>query len=79
MTVTVRYFAKLKEDAGTSQESFETNASTIAVLWKEASALHGFTLDSSLVKAAQGDEFCPWDSPLVPGLTVAFMPPVAGG
>lgn len=79
MTVTVRYFARLKEEAGTLQESFETQASTIDELWHEAAARHGFTLEPSLIKAAQGDEFCPWDSPLVPGLLVAFMPPVAGG
>ncbi len=79
MTVTVRYYAKLKEQAGLAQELFVTDAITIGELWAEAAARHGFTLDRKLVKAAQADEFCPWDTLLVPGSTIVFMPPVAGG
>ena len=79
MTVTVRYYAQLKEEAGRSQESLETSAGTIDALWAELAIRHGFTLDAKLIKAAQADEFCPWDAPLAPGALVVFMPPVAGG
>lgn len=79
MTVNVRYYARLKEEAGRSQESWETSATTVAGLWEELSSHHGFTLESRLIKAAQADEFCAWDAPLVPGALVVFMPPVAGG
>jgi molybdopterin converting factor small subunit len=79
LTVTVRYYAKLKEQAGTAQEEFATSASTVGALWTEAAARHGFTLERGLVKAAQADEFCSWEAALVPGATVVFMPPVAGG
>jgi molybdopterin synthase sulfur carrier subunit len=79
MTVTVRYYAKLKEEAGLAQETVETQAATVGDLWAERSRHHGFSLDASLVKAAQADEFCPWDEALVPSSLVVFMPPVAGG
>lgn len=79
MTVTVRYFAKLKEEAGRASETLDTSATTVAGLWDDVVRLHGFTLAADLVRAAQDDEFCPWDASLVPGTEVVFMPPVAGG
>jgi len=79
MTVTVRYYARLKEEAGVSHETLETSALTVAELWTLLAKRHGFTLEARLIKAAQDDEFCPWDTPLVPGALVVFMPPVAGG
>lgn len=79
MTVTVRYYAKLKEEAGLGQESFETSARSVGELWAEVAARHRFTLDQKLVKAAQADEFCSWEAVLETGGTVVFMPPVAGG
>ena len=79
MTVTVRYYARLKEEAGLSQESFESDAETVAELWDEVCLRHPFTLTPQQIKAAQADEFCPWDAPLVPGALLVFMPPVAGG
>ena len=79
MSVTIRYYARLKEEAGLAQETIETAANTVKDLWSEVSARHGFTLEANLIKAAQADEFCAWDAPLVPGALVVFMPPVAGG
>lgn len=79
MTVTVRYYAKLKEEAGIGHETFATSADSIGELWAEVAARHGFTLDQRLIKAAQADEFCSWDAALEAGGTVVFMPPVAGG
>lgn len=78
MKVTVRYYARLREEAGLASETLETSATTVAQLWDEVSTRHGFTLGVDLIKAAQDDEFCPWDEALRPG-TVVFMPPVAGG
>lgn len=79
MTVTIRYFARLREEAGTDREVVQTQAATVAELWAEASVRHGFTLASEQIRAAQADEFCPWNAPLKPGGQVVFMPPVAGG
>jgi molybdopterin converting factor small subunit len=79
MTVTVRYYARLKEEAGIAQETVETAATNVGALWNEVSGRHQFTLETRLVKVAQADEFCPWDTRLIPGALVVFMPPVAGG
>ena len=79
MTVTIRYYARLKEEAGIAQETVDTQARTVDALWIEAVARHGFTLEARLIKAAQADEFCSWEAPLIPGALVVFMPPVAGG
>lgn len=79
MTVRVRYYARLREEAGLAEETVETQAATVADLWADRARHHGFTLDASLVRAAQADEFCPWTEPLVPSSLVVFMPPVAGG
>lgn len=79
MTVKIRYYARLKEEAGRSEETVETKATTIDALWAERAEEHGFTLEARLIKAAQGDEFCGWTAPLVPNALVVFMPPVAGG
>jgi molybdopterin converting factor small subunit len=79
VTITVRYFAKLKEEAGCGLETLETEATTVADLWSDLALRHGFTLAPALIRAAQDDEFCPWDAPLTEGAEVVFMPPVAGG
>lgn len=79
MTVTVRYFAKLKEESGTAIEAIETNARTVGDLWVELMDKHPFTLGPPLVLAAQADEFCDWDAQLIPGQELALMPPVSGG
>lgn len=79
MTVTVRYYARLKEEAGLSEETLETTATTVDALWAEVASKHRFALEARLIKAAQADEFCPWDAKLIPGALIVFMPPVAGG
>ena len=79
MKVRVRYYGMLKDGAGQPEETVDTSAVRVNGLWQELAALHGFTLDPGLVKAAQNDEFCAWDSPLEPGVLVVFMPPMAGG
>jgi molybdopterin converting factor small subunit len=79
VTVTVRYFAKLKEEAGLGSETVETSAATVSELWEDLRRRHPFSLAADLIRAAQDDEFCSWDAPLVPGVEVVLMPPVAGG
>jgi molybdopterin converting factor small subunit len=79
MTVTIRYYARLKEEAGVGQETFDTEAATIDALWADVAARHRFTLEADLIRAAQADEFCSWTAALVPGQLIVFMPPVAGG
>jgi len=79
MTVQIRYYALLQDQAGQTQETRQTNAVTVADLWDELAAAYAFTLDAELVRAAINDEFCSWDEPLTNNCLVVFMPPVAGG
>jgi molybdopterin converting factor subunit 1 len=78
-TVTVQYFAILREQRGLTQEEFATAASTPAALYDELRARHGFTLPAERVRAAVNDEFVASAAPLRDGDRVVFIPPVAGG
>ncbi len=78
-TITLQYFAVLREQARCSEERFETTATTPAELYEEVRARHGFTLPLSMLRVAVNEEFCDWSSPLGPNDRVVFIPPVAGG
>ena len=77
--ITVEYFAKLSQEAGTDSEVLRTSAATLAGLWEELRLKHHFTLDLPHVKPAVDNEFANWTDLLSPGQTIAFMPPFAGG
>jgi molybdopterin converting factor subunit 1 len=78
-TITLQYFAVLREQAGCSEERVTTSASTPAELYAEARARHGFTLPPALLRVAVNEEFRDWSSPLAANDRVVFIPPVAGG
>ena len=81
MTVTVRYFAMLREQSGCERESVSLDPSDANCrgLFDSLSRRYGFQLDQSVVKVAINDEFRDWDQGLADGDTVVFIPPVAGG
>ncbi|MGN1056466.1 MAG: molybdopterin converting factor subunit 1 [Comamonas sp.] len=83
MTITVRYFASIREAMGTGSETLQTTATTVGALRDElmarspeaASALaHG-----KAVRMALNQDMCHGDAPLKAGDEVAFFPPVTGG
>jgi molybdopterin converting factor subunit 1 len=76
--ITIEYFAVLRERAGVSQELLSTAAETPTQLFEELAQRHSFPVLRS-VKVAINDEFSDWDTPLVNGDSVVFIPPVAGG
>jgi molybdopterin converting factor subunit 1 len=78
-TVTLQYFAVLREQAGCSQEQLETAAATPAELYEQLRERHGFTLPLALLRVAINDEFREWTAPLQSNDRVVFIPPVAGG
>lgn len=78
-TVTLQYFAVLREQAGCSEERLATRAGTPAELYEEVRAKHGFTLPLTMLRVAVNDEFRDWSSPLAANDRVVFIPPVAGG
>jgi molybdopterin converting factor subunit 1 len=81
MVIKVLYFGRLKELSGSSQESVELReGARIEDLFANCCAsrpeLRKFR--PSLV-AARNQEFAAWDTPLVGGDEVGFLPPVSGG
>lgn len=78
-TLTVQYFAILREQRGLAEEKLTTAATTPAALYEELRARYAFTLPSTRIRAALNDEFVSSDSILRDGDRVVFIPPVAGG
>ena len=77
--VRVQYFALLREEAGVSEEELHTSAATMAELYDELSARHGFGLPRARLKVVVNEEFDQWSRPVREGDVVVFIPPVAGG
>jgi len=77
--IDVQYYALLREQAGRSRERVDTTATTPALLYDELQARHGLTLARSMLRVAIDGEFADWQTPLVDGAEVVFIPPVAGG
>jgi molybdopterin synthase sulfur carrier subunit len=77
--VNVQYFAILREQRGLTAESVETSSATVAGLYDELRARHGFTLPGDCVRAAVNDTFVSAAQVLHDGDRVVFIPPVAGG
>jgi molybdopterin converting factor subunit 1 len=78
-TITLQYFAILREQAGRSHETLATAARTPRELYDELRARHPFTLAPEMLRIAVNAEFGDWSQPLVDGDTIVFIPPVAGG
>lgn len=78
-SITVEYFAQLREQSGQSREVVDSRAASLRELYDELRRRHGFRLDSAHVRVAVNARFSGWDEPLKEGDHVVFVPPVAGG
>jgi sulfur-carrier protein len=78
-TLSVQYFAILREQRGLTQENLTTSAATPAALYDELRGRHKFTLPGDRVRAAVNDAFVDSNATLREGDRVVFIPPVAGG
>lgn len=78
MSVTVLYFASLRDAAGVASETLPLPAS-LPALYAELRARHGFALPAERLRVAVDGDFAAWDSPLREGCEIAFIPPVSGG
>lgn len=78
-TLHIQYFALLREQAGSAQQSLQTDAATPGELYRQLQDEHGFSLDQSRLRAVVNEEFSAWDRTLQDGDQVVFIPPVAGG
>lgn len=79
ITISVQYFAILREQRGLSEEKLTTSAMSLTALYDELRARHRFTLPADRIRAAVNDAFVPSSSPLREGDRIVFIPPVAGG
>lgn len=83
MTITVKYFASIREALGTGQEVVQTAAATVAELRDELLARGGAYADAlarrRAVRVAVNQVMSDESAMLTAGAEVAFFPPVTGG
>jgi molybdopterin converting factor subunit 1 len=78
--ITARLFARLREQAGTDCEKVAPDVGTVAGVYGALRERHpGLEPDLAIVRPARNQEFTTWDTPVVDGDEIAFIPPVSGG
>lgn len=76
MSITVRYFASLREQVGRAEDRIEVGeVVTVADAWQK---LHGEAMPARVL-AAVNQEYASAKYRLTDGDEVAFFPPVTGG
>jgi molybdopterin synthase sulfur carrier subunit len=78
MSVTVLYFASLREKAGIDSEIVPLESS-LAQLYDRLRERHGFAFAREKLRVAVDGAFADWQAPVRDGAEVAFIPPVSGG
>jgi len=79
-TITVRYFAALREAVGASEEFVEyAQGESVADLYGRLAQRHSFKLNAEHLRFAVNDRFVSANREIVAGDLVVFIPPVAGG
>jgi molybdopterin synthase sulfur carrier subunit len=78
VTITVLYFASLRDAAGRDSEQLPL-PSSLRALYDDLRTRHGFALPAERLRVAVDGAFAAWDAPLREGSEVAFIPPVSGG
>lgn len=78
MSITVLYFASLRDAAGVASETLPQPES-LAALYQSVRQRHNIGWPAEKLRVAVDGEFAAWDSPLPEGCEVAFIPPVSGG
>ena len=78
MSITVLYFASLRDAAGCDSEQLPLPGS-LRGLYEELRSRHGFSLPAEKLRVAVDGAFAAWDTPLREGSEIAFNPPVSGG
>lgn len=77
--VTVLYFASLRDAAGISSESVESDAADLGALYESLRARYGFALPVDRLRVATDGAFARWGDALRDGSEIVFIPPVSGG
>jgi molybdopterin converting factor subunit 1 len=79
ITISIQYFAILREQRGATREQLTTAATTPETLYQELRAKYNFTLPAERIRAAVNGEFVTATTSLREGDEIVFIPPVAGG
>ena len=81
VAVRVRFFARLREQAGAEIEALEVPpGSTLADVYDNLRRKHpALEADRVAVRGAINQEFANWDAVVSQGDELAFIPPVSGG
>lgn len=79
-TISIRYFAVLRDLAGKAQETFDIKPGmTASQVYMRLAETYGFPLGLTDIRMAVNDDFAATDHRLAPGDSLAFIPPVSGG
>lgn len=78
-SITISYFAQLRELTGKDKELFETDSETPAGLFEEIRAKYKIPLKRKGMMVAVNNDFTDWSHLLSAGEEIVFIPPVAGG
>jgi len=77
-TLTVLYFASLRDAAGVDRESVEHDGD-LRALYLALQRRHGFALPVERLRVALDGAFARWGDVPGEGAEIAFIPPVSGG
>ena len=78
-SVTILYFASLRDAAGSARETLQTTAADLRALYLELQQKHGFALPADRLRVAVDGTFARWEDTPRDGAEIAFIPPVSGG
>lgn len=80
VAVRVRFFARLRELAGTETEALHVQpGATVSDVYAMLRGKHDALPKHEAVRAAVNQEFADWATVVHEGDEVAFIPPVSGG
>lgn len=78
-SISIEYFALLREEAKKDQEDLKTECRTFGDLYQVLKERYDFSLSKDMVQVAINDEFSALTEQISDGDKVVFIPPVAGG
>jgi molybdopterin synthase sulfur carrier subunit len=78
-TITVRYFASLREAKGLSSERVRTRAATASELVADLAKQAKFGLPEHLIRLSINGDFAAPDAEIQEGDEICLIPPVSGG
>jgi molybdopterin synthase sulfur carrier subunit len=78
VSVTVLYFASLRDAAGRAEETLP-RPDDLPSLYESLRVRHGLPFPATSLRVAVDGAFRGWDHPVADGAEIAFIPPVSGG